>query len=73
VSRLVGLVGKLLLGLVGMALLTAASLFVLAAFCTTWPILRLSPRQRHLRAGLELAVALAALAGTLRNEANDAE
>lgn len=57
--RLIALVAKVALGLVGMALLTAAALFVVGAYAATWPILRLPPRQKQLRAGLDLAVALA--------------
>jgi hypothetical protein len=65
VKRIAAFVGKLALALVGMALLTAAGLFVVGAYCATWPILRLPPRQRQLRAGLDVAVALAALVAAL--------
>lgn len=64
--RLAAGLARLVLGLVGMALLAAAALFVVGAFLATWPILRLPPRQRHLKAGLDVAVALAALVAAVK-------
>jgi hypothetical protein len=49
---------KLVFALVGMALLAAAALFVVGSFLATWPVLRLPPRQRHLRAVMDLAGAV---------------
>lgn len=49
--------GSLALAAAGLAFLTAVSLLVLGSFIATWPILRLSPRERRLRASVELAAA----------------
>lgn len=68
IRRLSIALGKLVLTLAGMALITAAALFVLAAFLTTWPILRLSPRERHLKATLDAAAAGAQLLAAFKGE-----
>lgn len=52
---------SILLGLAGMALLTALSLLVASSFIATWPLLRLSPNDRRLRAGMNLASAVMSL------------
>lgn len=42
---------------VAAALITVASLFIMGAYLTTWPILRTSPRNRKVRATVDLASA----------------
>lgn len=71
-AKLAGGLARLILGLVGMALLAAASLFIVGAWLATWPVLRLSPRQRQLKASLDFATAglvLAQALGELRKGA----
>ena len=53
---------------VAAALLAAASLFVMGAYLTTWPILRKSPRERHLKTGLDLAAAGMAFLSTFQEQ-----
>lgn len=47
--------GRFALTLATMAFLAAVSLFVLGGFLLTWPILRLSPRDRKIKATMDLA------------------
>lgn len=54
-SKIFGLMGKLVIALAGMALITGVSLFVVGGFLTTYPIMRMSPRNRQLQAGMEFA------------------
>lgn len=49
--------GKLALAAATMAFLTATALLVLSAFLVTFPILRVSPRERRMKASMELAAA----------------
>lgn len=49
--------GKLALWAATAAFLTAVSLFVFGSFLTTYPILRLSPRDKRIRVTSDLAVA----------------
>lgn len=52
------LAGGLLLTLAAAAMLTAMSLLVLSTFALTFPLLRLSPRNRRVRAAAQLLSAL---------------
>lgn len=56
--RLLAFTGRFALFLAVMAFLTAVSLFVGGAFLATWPIMRVSPRNRRLQSLVGLAVAL---------------
>ena len=51
------ILGQLALSLAAMTFIAAASLFVVGAFLTTWPIMRLSPRDRRVKATIDLATA----------------
>lgn len=57
ISRLFRLAGRFALLLVTMAFLTAVSLFIIGGFLLTWPLLRLSPRDRKLKATADFATA----------------
>jgi hypothetical protein len=56
--------GKLAMLAAAAAFIAGASLFILGAFLTTFPILRMSPRDRRIRAVMEMVGAGAALAST---------
>lgn len=49
--------GKLALFVATAAFLTSVSLFLLGAFCLTWPIMRKSPKERRIAATVNLAQA----------------
>jgi hypothetical protein len=49
------------------------SLLVLGSFLATYPVLRVSPRERRLRAGMDAAAALLALAQTLPKPRDEAD
>lgn len=57
IRTLFAALGRFLLFLCGLAFVTAVSLFVFGSFMLTWPILRLSPRDRKLRATVNFASA----------------
>lgn len=59
-------VGRVLLFLASMALITGISFFVVGAYLTTWPILRLSPRSARTKAAMQVATGLFALVATLK-------
>lgn len=55
--------GKLTLLLVSLTVITGLSLLLFGSYLLTWPMLRLSPRDRKIRAMVDLSsAALAALA-----------
>lgn len=54
--------GKVLLFLASCALIAGISLFVVGAYLTTWPIMRLSPRAARTQSLVNIAVDLMALA-----------
>jgi heme/copper-type cytochrome/quinol oxidase subunit 3 len=58
----------ILLFLAGMALLTTLSLLVASSFVATWPLMRLSPKDRRLKAGVAAAGAVLALVMVLGHE-----
>lgn len=60
--RLAKFIGKIVLFLASMAIITAVSLFVVGAYLTTWPIMRLSPRNQKTQALIQVAVSLMAVA-----------
>lgn len=57
ISKLFRLAGRFALLLVTMAFLTAVALFVIGGFLLTWPLLRLSPRDRKIKATADFATA----------------
>ena len=48
-------IGRVALLLASMAFLAGVSLFVFGSFLLTWPLLRLSPRDRRVKAGVDFA------------------
>jgi hypothetical protein len=60
------LVGRLALLTASAALITAVSLLVLGGFLMTFPVLRLSPRDRRIKSAVDLTVAALALAATFK-------
>jgi hypothetical protein len=50
--------GRFALTLATMGFLVTLSLFLMASYMLTWPLLRTSPRERRLRASAELASAV---------------
>lgn len=56
--KLLAFAGRFALFIAIMAFLTAVSLFVGGAYLASWPIMRISPRNRRLTALTGLAVAL---------------
>lgn len=48
-------VGKLFLFLAAMAFLALVSVFVIGSFILTWPILRMSPRDRRIKSSMDFA------------------
>lgn len=71
-GALARLVGGLLLALAATAALTAVSLLVLSSFALTLPILRLSPRNRRIRAGTQLVSAVLVAMQAFSPEGDDA-
>jgi heme A synthase len=67
-KRVGAFAGRWVVALLGLAILSVASLFVVGAFLTTYPILRLSPRDRRVKAALNAALAIAALAACFKPE-----
>ena len=65
-TRVAGGIAKAALLVVGLFLFAAAGLFLLAAACTAYPVTKLPPRQRHMKAALDAAVAIAALIAVVR-------
>lgn len=61
-TKLFATLGKFALFLVGMVFLTGVSLFVVGAYLATWPIMRVSPRDRRLTSLMGLATAVMATA-----------
>lgn len=55
--KLLGIVGRFALFLASMAFLTAVSFFVIGAYVASWPITRISPRNRRMQSVVGLAVA----------------
>jgi hypothetical protein len=64
--RLASFFGGIIVFLLGCVILTGLSLFIVGAFCVTWPVLRLSPRDAKLRAGMDAALALATLVTVMK-------
>lgn len=55
--RAFALLGKILLFLAGATLLAGVSFFVLGTYLASWPVMRISPRNRRMRVLMNLAVA----------------
>lgn len=67
-----GLAGFALLA-AGLAFVTAVSLLLLGSFIATWPIMRRSPRDRKVRAMVDLASSvMVALSAFADNDVTDA-
>lgn len=60
--RMFAFAGKFALFIAVMALLTGVSLFVGGAYLASWPIMRVSPRNRRVQALMGLAIAVMATA-----------
>lgn len=60
--RLAAVAGKFALFIAGMAVLTFISLFVAGAFLASWPILRVSPRNRKITSLMGLSIAVMSVA-----------
>jgi hypothetical protein len=58
--------GGILIFLLGCAVVTVLSIFVVGAFCVSYPITRLSPRDARLKAVMDLLMALATAAAVLK-------
>lgn len=67
------MLGRVALFVASAALIVAASLFLLGSYLVTWPVLRLSPRQRHLQAGMNLAAAVMTMASVVVTNADEDE
>ena len=65
--RLARLLGSMVLFLASCAVLTAVGLFVVGAYLSTWPVLKISPRNRRLQAMIAVAVAMVGLAREYQN------
>ena len=52
--------GRMMLTVATMAFLAGVSLFIVGSYLMTWPILRLSPRNRRLQVATQLASAVLA-------------
>lgn len=61
-------IGAAALGLASLAFLTGLSLLVVSGYCATYPLLRIAPRNRKMRAGMTLAQDMLALAMTFKGE-----
>lgn len=59
--KLAAFVGKFMLFLATMALLTGVSLFVVGGYLATWPILRQSPKSARVQSIVGLGTAIMAL------------
>lgn len=71
-KRLARFFGTVLLFLLGAVVCTVLALFVLAAFCITYPVLRLSPKDARLKAVIDLVMAGAAVAAAFKTDPGQA-
>lgn len=70
--KLVALIGKAVLFLASMALITGVSLFIVGGYLTTYPVLRLSAKNRRVQALVGLGAAIMTVATVYGKAANDA-
>lgn len=68
IRNLLGLFGRFTLMLASAAFLTAVGLLVLGSWLVTFPIMRLSPRERRIRATVDLAAATVATLGAFADK-----
>jgi len=66
VRKLASFFGGILIFLLGAAICTVLSIFVIGAFCVSYPITRLSPRDARLKAIMDLLLALMTAVQVLR-------
>lgn len=64
--KLASFFGSIILFLLGAAVCTVLSLFVLGSFAVTYPVLRLKPRDAKLKAIMDLLLALATAVQVLK-------
>lgn len=72
ISAMFRTIGRLALWLASMAFLTGVSLFVIGSFLLTWPLLRLSPRDKRIRAGVDFASSAMTLLTTFSDRSVEA-
>lgn len=65
-KRLAKFFGGIILFLLGAVICTALSLFVLSAFCVSYPVLRLKPRDAKLKAVMDLLLAIATAVAVMK-------
>jgi hypothetical protein len=68
VAALARATGKLAFLLVSLTVITGVSLLLFGSYILTWPVLRLSPTNRKVKAMVELAGAAMAALATLQTE-----
>lgn len=56
--KIIGLFGRLILGIAGFSLMTGMMLFMVGAYLVTMPLMRLSPKERRMRAAMDMAAAV---------------
>ena len=71
VAALARATGKLAFLLVSLAVISGVSLLLFGSYVLTWPVLRLSPTNRKVKAMVELAGAVMAALATLQPEKAD--
>ena len=72
ISKLFRAAGRFAIWLATMAFLAAVSLFIIGGFLLTWPLLRMSPRDRRIKATVDFATSTMALATVFsRNQITD--
>lgn len=65
-KRLASFFGSIILFLLGATICTVLSLFVIGAFCVSYPVLRLKPRDAKLKAVMDLLLAIATAVQVLK-------
>lgn len=73
VSALAKGVGKLALLAVCLSVITAVTLLLFGSWLLTWPMLRMSPQNRKIKAIVDLAAAAMVALQALNIEGNDGE
>jgi len=68
VAALARATGKLALLLVSLTVITGVSLLLFGSYILTWPVLRLSPRDRKVKSLVDLAAAAMAALAALQPE-----
>ena len=73
VAALARATGKMAFLLVSLTVITGVSLLLFGSYVLTWPVLRLSPGNRKVRAMVDLMGAAMAALSALQPDAKDAE